>query len=226
MATSGLSGHAAGTTALPPASDIPSAMSAFAPISSAPRPGADLPGGGEIASPDFAASPMKTIESFWPEGLPKFEDEGQLEPFVQTFMGLWNRMARHQKGVIVKLVKHRKLKDWDDLAAILRIRGKEIGDGFLAGFQGSGEPAFIPEIVREALSGLEELAKDFEETATRIEGPERGKDHISFEDHRLLIEERTRVIETLLTVTVKFSTKLRKASIDAMAELDDKAPLH
>jgi hypothetical protein len=181
---------------------------------------------GEIASPDFAASPMKTIESFWSEGLPEFEDEGQLEPFVQTFMGLWNRMSRHQKGVLVKLVKPRKLRDWDDLAAILQTRGEEIRDGFLVGFRGSREPAFMPEVVKEALSGLEEMASDFEDTANQINGPERGQDHISFEDHRLLVEERTRVIETLLTVIVKFSTKLRQASIEAMADLDDETPLH
>ena len=45
LAKSGCSGHVAGTSDLPPTADIPSAMSAFPPISSASPPGADLPGG-------------------------------------------------------------------------------------------------------------------------------------------------------------------------------------
>ncbi len=181
---------------------------------------------GEIASPDLAVSPMKTIESFWPKGLPEFEDEGQLKPFVETFLGLWNRMSRHQNGVLVKLVKPRRLRDWSDTAATCRTRAEEIRDGFLVGLRGSGEPAFLPEAIVEAISGLEEIASLFEETGSRIEGPERDEDELSLEDHRLLLEDRTKVIETLLTEIVKLSTKLRQASIEAMADLDDETPLH
>ena len=44
MAISGCSGHAAGPTALPLKADLPAAMSASPPISSASPPGADLSG--------------------------------------------------------------------------------------------------------------------------------------------------------------------------------------
>ncbi len=42
MATSGLSGHVASTSALPPTADVRVSMSAFVPIASASPPGADL----------------------------------------------------------------------------------------------------------------------------------------------------------------------------------------
>ncbi len=45
LARFGPDGHVAGTSALPPTTDIRAPMSAFAPISSASPPGADLPGG-------------------------------------------------------------------------------------------------------------------------------------------------------------------------------------
>ncbi len=48
VATSRLPGHVAGTSALPPKVDIRAPKSAFAPISSASPPGADLPGGAPV----------------------------------------------------------------------------------------------------------------------------------------------------------------------------------
>ena len=48
VANNGLSGHVAGTSALPPTADLRVSMSAFRPIPSASPPGADLPGGAAI----------------------------------------------------------------------------------------------------------------------------------------------------------------------------------
>src|SRR5262245_52061294 len=45
---------------------------------------------GEIVSPSLRASPIKTIESFWPNGLPAFGDAAQANAFFQALMGLWN----------------------------------------------------------------------------------------------------------------------------------------
>ncbi len=45
LAINGLSGHVAGTSALPPIAEVRAPMSALAPISSASPPGADLAGG-------------------------------------------------------------------------------------------------------------------------------------------------------------------------------------
>jgi len=53
---------------------------------------------GEIVSPSLQASPIKTIESLWPNGLPNFEDGKEANAFFQALMGLWNNVARFQDG--------------------------------------------------------------------------------------------------------------------------------
>ncbi len=58
LANNGLSGHVAGTSALPPTTDIRAPKSAFAPISSASPPGADLHGG-------VAEGPFLTRSRHW-----------------------------------------------------------------------------------------------------------------------------------------------------------------
>ncbi len=66
LATSRLSDHAAGTSALPPGADIRAAMSALPPISSAPPPGADLPGG-PVKGPLVTQSRLLVNEIPWNE---------------------------------------------------------------------------------------------------------------------------------------------------------------
>ena len=87
---------------------------------------------GEIASLKFDASPTSTVESFWDGGLPVFDGEGSANAFFQTMMSLWNRMSRHQDGVLVKLVKPKKLRNWDEISTVLRMRAEEIRDVCLA----------------------------------------------------------------------------------------------
>src|SRR6266699_6921424 len=53
---------------------------------------------GEIVSPSLQASPVKTIESFWPTGLPTFNNSAEANAFFQALMSLWNNVARFQDG--------------------------------------------------------------------------------------------------------------------------------
>jgi hypothetical protein len=39
---------------------------------------------GEIISPSLQASPIKTIESLWPDGLPTFDDGKEANAFFQA----------------------------------------------------------------------------------------------------------------------------------------------
>ncbi len=68
---------------------------------------------GEIASLDFGASPIKTIESFWDGDLPVFDHKDEASTLIQTMMSLWNRMVRHQDGVLVKLFKPKMVREWE-----------------------------------------------------------------------------------------------------------------
>jgi hypothetical protein len=47
----------------------------------------------KIVSPSLQVSPIKTIESLWPNGLPIFEYSEEGNTFFQTLMGLWNNVA-------------------------------------------------------------------------------------------------------------------------------------
>jgi hypothetical protein len=181
---------------------------------------------GEIASLDFGVSPTKTIESFWDGDLPAFDSEDEASTFFQTMMSLWNRMARHQDGVLVKMVKPKKLSGRDDVATALRMRAEELRDGFLVGFSGSGEDQHLPESLEEALQGLEEIADHFDEAAERVRGPQRDEDEMSLDDCRQLIEDRTKEAETLLTAIMRATRELRGLAIEAMNEIDGETLLH
>jgi hypothetical protein len=177
---------------------------------------------GEIASPDFAASPSKTVESLWDGDLPVFERSEEASAFFQTMMSLWNRMARHQDGVLVKLLRPKKLREWDDIAAALRLRSEEIRDGFLIGFSGSGEPQYLPEALEEALDGLKEIAARFDEAAVRAQEPGRDEAELSLGDYRQIIKARTNEVEDLLTAIMRVSRELRAYAM----ETDDGTSFH
>lgn len=180
---------------------------------------------GEIASLDLGASPAKTIESFWDGDLPVFEGGQEASDFFNTMMGLWNRMARHQAGVLVKLTKPKKLRDWNDVVVAVRMRSAEIRDGFLIGF-GAANDKQLPPALGEAIHGLNEIADRFDETAERIQGPQRDQDGLSMEDYRQIIAARTKEIENLLTVVMRMTKEIRRLGIDAMDEIDDMPFLH
>ncbi len=71
---------------------------------------------GEIVSPSLKASPIKTIESFWPNGLPTFNDGEEANAFFQPLMSLWNNVARFQDGSL-KLQKVDKVRQSADRCA-------------------------------------------------------------------------------------------------------------
>ena len=70
------------------------------------------------------------------------------------------------------------------------------------------------------------IAEQLEEAATKIKRPAGEEDELSLADYGLLSEDRTKMIEGLLTTPVKLSAQIRKASIEASMELDDEPPLH
>ena len=181
---------------------------------------------GEIASLDFGASPIKTIESLWDGDLPVFDGEKETSMFFNAMMNMWNRMARHQDGVLVKLFKPKKLREWDDIATALRMRADEIRDGFLIGFLGTGEEQPLPKSLGDAIDPLTKMADQFDEAAERVLGPQRDENGLSLEDCRRLIEDRTREVEIILTAIMKAAKEHRRLGIEAMDEIDEDTPVH
>lgn len=118
---------------------------------------------GEIVSPAWNVSPIQTIESLWPEGLPAFESEREATRFFQVLLGLWHNMAKYQDGKPpLKLTPVGPMQGRDDVRKAANLRVEELHDGFLQGFTGGQEsidvPAGVGDILARIEKGIELLA--------------------------------------------------------------------
>ena len=131
---------------------------------------------GEIVSPSLQASPIKTIESFWPNGLPTFRDGAETNAFFQALMSLWSNVARFQDGSPpLKLQKVDKIDTREALHAAAKLRVEELLDGFMYGFTGGSQQIDVPPGVGDLLSGVEksiELLATTRNTFAKPPGPE------------------------------------------------------
>ena len=180
---------------------------------------------GEIASLKFDASPISTVRSFWDGDLPVFDGEGSANAFFQMMMSIWNRMSRHQDGVLVKLAKPKKLRNWDEISTVLRMRAEEVRDGFLNGFALSDDQ-HLPDALSDAIHRLKEIADHFDEAVERVQTSRRDQDELSLDDYRHIVEDRTREVENLLTTVSKATTELRRLGIRGMTEARNEPHLH
>jgi len=129
---------------------------------------------GEIVSPSLKASPIKTIESFWPNGLPTFNDGEEANAFFQPLMSLWNNVARFQDGSL-KLQKIDKVDTREALHAAAKLRVEELHDGFMHGFTGGNRQIDVPPGISDLLRRVEksiELLATARNTFAKPPGPE------------------------------------------------------
>ena len=161
---------------------------------------------GAVPSPAFGVQPSREVEKVWNEALPTFEDEADARTFFAVMMTLWNRMARHQRGVLVKLAKPKKFRTRSDAAAAMRLRAAEIKDGFLEGF-GPVDDADVPIPLRNAALGLLDMALKLEQVADSLDGDGEGPD---VEAYRDAFETSTGQVEALLTAIFKTQAALRE----------------
>ena len=111
---------------------------------------------GDIASPILSASPIRTIEEFWPDGLPTFDSEEEANELMQGLMGLWNHLAGHQKrSKPFKLTIKPFSDDQVSMREFLEVRTEEI-DQFLEGLLGDEEELPVPEDIRAEIELLSE----------------------------------------------------------------------
>jgi hypothetical protein len=131
---------------------------------------------GEIVSPAQKVSPVKTIESLWPEGLPTFDSAEEANAFFQALMGTWNHLAGYQSGSrSLKLTKVGAVDTREGLHAAAKIRVEELYEGFMRGFTGGQEDLDVPAGVGDLLTRIEkgiELLATARNTFARPPGPE------------------------------------------------------
>ncbi len=131
---------------------------------------------GEIVSPAQKVSPVKTIEAFWPAGLPTFDSAEEANAFFQALMGLWNHLAGYQGGSpSLKLTKVGAIDSREGLHAAAKTRVEELYEGFVRGFTGGQEDLDVPAGVGDLLTRIEkgiELLATARNTFARPPGPE------------------------------------------------------
>lgn len=123
---------------------------------------------------EIVTSPIKTIESLWPNGLPAFGDGEEANAFFQALMSLWNNVARFQDGSL-KLQKIDKVDTREALHATAKLRVEELYDGFMHGFTGGNQQIDVPPGVGDLLARIEkgiELLATARNTFAKPPGPE------------------------------------------------------
>ncbi len=111
---------------------------------------------GIIASPVLSASPIRTIEDFWPGGMPVFESTEEANTLFQPLLGLWNHLAGHQKrSKPFKLTIKPLIDDRDAMREFLEVRTEEI-DQFLEGLLGNVAELTVPEDIGAEIKLLSE----------------------------------------------------------------------
>lgn len=171
---------------------------------------------GAIASPDFGVSPLSVVRECWDGELPEFADETEAGAFFESVMSLWNRLARHQDGVRVKLTKPTRLRDWSDMSDMFHVRGSEIIDGFLHGFDDT-PVSKVPEPLEEVRDTLEKIGILCHAECDRLMEFELGEadEEPDWEQCKALLADMTRTTEDLLTDLMKATKIYRGMLIEA-----------
>ncbi len=111
---------------------------------------------GSIASPLLPVSPIRTIEGFWPDGMPVFDSEEKANTLMEDFLSLWNHLAQHQKrSKPFKLTVKPFSNDLESMRDFLTVRTEEIYQ-FLEGLLGDVEELAVPEGIRAEIAVLSE----------------------------------------------------------------------
>ena len=166
---------------------------------------------GEIVSPSLQASPTKTIESFWPEGLPIFDNAEEANGFFQALMGLWNNVARFQSGSPpLKLQKVDRVDTREALHAAAKLRMEELHDGFLYGFTGGRGQIDVPLGVADLLARVEKGIELLAMTRNTFAKPPGLEDAAMLAELGRVFPEVDRAVQADLNAIAATVTRWRK----------------
>ena len=166
---------------------------------------------GEIVSPSLQASPIKTIESFWPHGLPTFDNAEAANGFFQAMMGLWNNVARYQSGSPpLKLQKVGSLDTREELHTAAKLRVEELFDGFMHGFTGGRGQIDVPPGVGDLLARVEKGIELLAMTRNTFAKPPGPDDAAMLAELGRMLPEVDRAVHADLNTIAATVTRWRK----------------
>jgi hypothetical protein len=169
---------------------------------------------GEIVSPSLQASPVKTIESFWPTGLPTFNNGAEANAFFQALMSLWNNVARFQDGAPpLKLQKIGSIETREGLHAAAKLRVEELHDGFMHGFTGGSRQIDVPPGVGDLLRRVEKSIELLAMTRNTFAKPPGPDDAAMLAELRRAFPEVDRAVQADLNAIAVAVKDWRKAQL-------------
>ena len=182
---------------------------------------------GEIVSPSFDASPVKTIQSLWPEGLPRFESADETKRFYQVLLSLWNRMARFQSGSPpLKLQQVGCVDTRETLHDAANLRVDELHDGFMYGFTCGNKHVDVPPGISDLLIGVEKAIELFATARNTFARPPGRDDAAMLSELTKAFPVVDQAVQSSLNAIAVTVMEWRKGSIPRMAAEGKKASLH
>ncbi len=168
---------------------------------------------GNIASSGLDASPLLTIESLWPEGLPTFDSTDEANRQMRALMSLWNHLARHQKHTKpFRFARASKLAGREQMTTWIHMRCEEI-ENFLKGLFNGEERFDVSEEIAAELDTLEEvygLLSKFRDRLTDEAIWETDKDII---DLFKIVRDLERIAEAQVNKVIQACVAWRRAAI-------------
>jgi len=172
---------------------------------------------GEIVSPSLQASPVKTIETFWPTGLPTFKNSAEANAFFQALMSLWNNVARFQGGSPpLKLQRIYSIDTREALHAAAKLRVEELEDGFMRGFTGGNLQIDVPPGVGDLLRRVEKSIELLATTRNTFANPPGPDDALMLADLRGVFPEVDRAVQSDLNAIAVAVKDWRKAQLQGL----------
>lgn len=173
---------------------------------------------GNIATPDFTASPMRIVEGLWGGELPVFDTMDEANELIGVLVqGLWNALTRHQKRSQPFRLKRLNLDATPkNLAFFAQVRRQEL-EGFIEGLFNGQDRIDLPERAHQALDHLGELRAmmaGIEDLVAQDIGTESQTDlEVTFKH----VRELTRIMETEIHETVLSCIRARRKMLDGVS---------
>lgn len=171
---------------------------------------------GSIASPDPAASPMRTVKRLWGGELPAFESVEELNELLDVLVnGFWNDLTRHQKrSQPFRLIRTPTEPTAANLGHLTRVRLEEI-DGFIDGLFDGREALELPERAYDAVEEINEILALLDGVCDLVSRGIEAESRAEIEATFRSLRELTRVMEVEINEAVLSCTRSQRRMLAA-----------
>lgn len=180
---------------------------------------------GNIATPEWSATPIRTIKGLWGGELPEFGSLDELNELIQALTdGLWNDLTRHQKrSQPFRLTRVPSEPTVANLGHCSRVRFEEL-DGFIESLFNGQKAIDLPERAHISIGHLSELRAmmaGIDGLASRLPDDE---DRAQIAATLKQLHEVSRIMETEINEAVLSCTRARRRMLESV--LTEKPTLH